>query len=70
MKGSLDQAVQEVTPVLALPPDFRVATVTAYLKNLDHRLDDPRFGRSKDALALRRDIQDFITAAPVLPEAG
>jgi tetratricopeptide (TPR) repeat protein/predicted XRE-type DNA-binding protein len=70
MKDSLDQAVQAVTPVLALPPEFRVATVTAYLKDLDHRLGNPRFGRSKDTLALRRDIQDFITAAPVLPEAG
>lgn len=70
MKDSLDQAVQEVTPVLTLPPELRVATVTAYLRSLDRRLSDPRFGRSKDALALRRDIRDFITAAPVLPEAG
>jgi tetratricopeptide (TPR) repeat protein len=70
MRGSLDQAVRDVTQVLTLLPEFRVATVTAYLKDLDRRLDDPRFGRSKDALVLRREIRDFITAAPVLPEAG
>lgn len=70
MKDSLEQAVQEVTPVLTLPPELRVATVTAYLKSLDRRLRDPRFDRNKDALALRRDIRDFITAAPVLREAG
>jgi tetratricopeptide (TPR) repeat protein len=70
MKGSLDQAVREVNQVLTLLPEFRVATVTAYLKDLDRRLDDPRFGCSKAALTLRRDIRDFITAAPVLPEAG
>jgi transcriptional regulator with XRE-family HTH domain len=69
MKDSLDQTIHEVTPVLALPPEFRVATVTAYLKDLDRRLGDPRFMRSRDALALSRDIQDFITAAPVLPKA-
>jgi hypothetical protein len=69
MKDSLDQAIQEVTPVLALPPEFRVATVTAYLKDLDRRLGDPRFTRSRDAITLKRGIQDFITAAPVLPKA-
>jgi hypothetical protein len=69
MKDSLDQTIQEVTPVLELPPEFRVATVTAYLKDLDRRLGDPRFICSRDAITLRREIQDFITAAPALPKA-
>jgi hypothetical protein len=68
MKDSLDQTIQEVRPVLALAPEFRVATVTAYLRDLDQRLANPRFERSKDAVVLRRDIRAFITAAPLLPE--
>jgi hypothetical protein len=70
MKNRLGQTIQEVTPTLALPPEFRVATVTAYLKDLDQRLDSHRFDRSTDAIALRRDIQDFVTAAPILPEGS
>jgi hypothetical protein len=66
MKGSLDGAVQEVTPMLTLAPELRVATVTAYLENLDQRLSQPRFERNKEATALRQQIREFNSAA--LPE--
>ena len=39
LNGSVDGAVAEVEPVLALPPGMRVATVTAYTERLRRRLD-------------------------------
>jgi hypothetical protein len=68
MKGSLDGAIAEVTPMLTLAPELRVSTVTAYLKNLDRRLSTPRFENSKDAIALRQQIREFNSAA--LPETS
>ena len=43
LNGSLDGAVAEVEPVLALPPGMRVATVTAYTERLRRRLEQPRY---------------------------
>jgi tetratricopeptide (TPR) repeat protein len=43
LNGSLDGAVAEVEPVLALPPSMRVATVTAYTERLRRRLEHPRY---------------------------
>src|SRR5579871_227149 len=43
LNGSLDGAVAEVEPVLALPPGMRVATVTAYTDRLRRRLEHPRY---------------------------
>ena len=43
LNGSLDGAVAEVEPVLALLPSMRVATVTAYTERLRRRLDHPRY---------------------------
>jgi hypothetical protein len=68
MKGSLDGAIEEVTPVLTLAPELRVATVTAYLKNLDKRLDQQHFEHSNEALALREQIRAFIATSLTLPE--
>jgi tetratricopeptide (TPR) repeat protein len=63
MKGSLDAAIDEVTPVLALPPELRISTVTAYLEKLDRQLREPRFDGDSDVAALRQRIQDFNSAA-------
>jgi hypothetical protein len=63
MKDSLDGAIEQVTPVLPLPPELRLATVTGYMDNLDRRLSRPRFEGSKSAAELRREIQEFNSAA-------
>jgi len=43
LNGSLDGAVAEVEPVLALPPSMRVATVTAYTERFRRRVEHPRY---------------------------
>ena len=59
IKGSLDGAVEQVTPVLSLPSELRVSTVTAYMDDLDLRLRDPRLHRTKAALDLREAVREF-----------
>lgn len=63
LKGSLDGAVAEVAPVLTLPPERRVSTVTAYMTHLDRRLRKGQLGESKAAVELRRSIREFNMAA-------
>jgi hypothetical protein len=59
MTGSLDGALHEVTPVLALPPELRMATVTAYIDRLDQRLAHTRFQGSKVANELSKNLKEF-----------
>jgi hypothetical protein len=59
LKDSLDGAVEQVTPMLAMPPEFRIATVTRWLAELDHRLSSGRYARSPIASSLRQQISDF-----------
>jgi hypothetical protein len=68
LKDSLDGVTEQVTPVLAMAPEYRIATVTGWLADLDERLAHPRFARDPQAEALRRQIQDFTGAA--LPQAA
>lgn len=63
MKGSLDAAIDEVTPVLALPPQLRISTVTAYMEKLDRQLREPRFDGDSDVAKFRQRIRDFNSAA-------
>lgn len=63
VKGSLDGTASEVTPVLSLPAERRVATVTAYMDNLDRELQDPKVVDSKLAIELRQHIREFNVAA-------
>lgn len=58
-RDELDDTLREVTPVLSLAPDLRVATVTGYMENLDRRLKHPRFNASKVAVDLRHKLRDF-----------
>lgn len=62
-KDSLDGAVAEVTPMLSLNPELRVATVTAYLDRLEQQLHQSRFHASKEAIQLRQEIRDFNSTA-------
>jgi len=67
LSGSLDGAVAEVEPVLALPPGMRVATVTAYTERLRRRLEDPRYNGAAGACELGERLAQF--KADALPDA-
>ncbi|MBO0823638.1 MAG: hypothetical protein J2P27_07230, partial [Actinobacteria bacterium] len=64
MQGSLDGVAEEVTPVLALPSEFRIATVTGWLADLDRGLTQRRFANSPLAIDLRQQIREFRAAPP------
>jgi hypothetical protein len=63
MKGSLDGATAEIAPMLTLAPEYRIATVTRYLAQLDHRLRQRRFRHSREARDIRDRIREFNAAA-------
>jgi hypothetical protein len=64
MKGSVDGAAEQVAPMLSMSPEFRIETVTGYLKNLDRRLGKPILANSKAATELRQHIREFNSAVP------
>ncbi len=59
LKGSLDGAITEVEPVLALPPSMRVATVTAYTERLRRRLGHPRYNGAAGVHELTERLVQF-----------
>jgi hypothetical protein len=63
LKDSLDGAAEQVTPVLAMPPEFRIATVTGWLSDLDRRLSSWRYASSRTASGLRHQIRLFTANA-------
>jgi hypothetical protein len=65
MKGSLDEAVYHVAPVLELPVELRISTVTGYLRKLQELLAEPRFAKRPSAAVLALQIRDFISSAPL-----
>lgn len=68
LKNSLDGAAEQVTPMLAMAPEYRIATVTGWLADLDEHLVKSRFADNAQAQALRQQIRDFISTA--LPPAA
>lgn len=69
LQDSLDGAVEQVTPMLAMPPEFRIATVTGWLADLDRRLASGRYASNPAASDLRQQICGF-TAHALLPHAA
>lgn len=63
LKDSLDGAVEQVTPMLTMPPEFRIATVTGWLADLDRRLSSRRYASDQAANCLRQQIRDFTANA-------
>jgi transcriptional regulator with XRE-family HTH domain len=63
LKDDLSGVVHETMPVLSIPPELRLTTVTGYLDDLSHRLAHPRYADCADALQLRQQIRDFNAAA-------
>ena len=54
LNNSLDGAIEEVTPMLTMSPEFRIATVTGWLADLDRSLSGHRYATSRTASGLRR----------------
>jgi tetratricopeptide (TPR) repeat protein len=65
MKGALDGAVEQISPVLDLPPELRIVTVVGYLRKLDRLLMDPSYSRSPIAVEIRERIREFAAATPM-----
>jgi hypothetical protein len=65
MKGSLDEAAYHVAPVLELPRELRISTVTGYLRKVEELLGESRFAKSATAAGLALQIRDFISSAPL-----
>ena len=63
LRRDLDGAAEELAPVLDMPPDFRIATVTGWLADLDAQLARGPHAGSPATAALRRQIRDFTAAA-------
>jgi hypothetical protein len=64
LKNSLDGAAAQLAPVLELPPELRIQTVTGYLDEIGEMLAAPRFDGSALGVGLRRQIVEF-NASPV-----
>jgi hypothetical protein len=63
MKGDLDGALEEITPVLTLAPEFRMATITGYTSHMDRLLLRRRFQNDATATNIRQCIHEFNSAA-------
>src|SRR5579875_162890 len=59
LNGSLDGVVAEVEPVLVLPSNMRVATVTAYTERLRRRLGHPRYNGAAQVRELGERLAQF-----------
>jgi hypothetical protein len=70
MMADLDGALAEITPVMTLAPEFRMATITGYTRQIDQRLRQRRFLRDGTAIAIRSQIRDFHAAAAGQPVPG
>ncbi len=66
-QGALDGAAEEVAPMLALPPEFRIATITGWLDDLGRRLAAGHYAGSPIASSLQEEIRQFTgaTARPL-----
>jgi hypothetical protein len=62
LKDSLDGAAGQLGPVLALPADQRISTVTGYLDQASEMLRASRFDSSPLAAELGERIREFISA--------
>jgi transcriptional regulator with XRE-family HTH domain len=65
MKGALDATIEQTDPVLSLPPELRIDTVMAYLRELDRRLTVLRFANDRQAIGLRERVREFYLAAHI-----
>jgi hypothetical protein len=64
MKDSPDAAADHIAPVLDLPAELRISTVTGYLLKLNSLLWQPRYAGIEAASGLRHQISAFISSSP------
>jgi hypothetical protein len=64
LTGSLDAAIGHVMPVLTMPQEFRISTLTSNLAILDCLLASRQFSKSAGVSPLREQIRDFATSSP------
>lgn len=64
LKDSLDGAAGQLAPVLELPPDHRIRTVTGYLDEISGMIRARRFAGSALAAQLGERISEFNAAGP------
>jgi hypothetical protein len=67
LKDSLEGAAGQLGPVLELPPDQRISTVTGYLDGISAMLGTRRFDGSPIAERLGEEIREFTAAAATAP---
>jgi hypothetical protein len=63
LKDSLDGAAAQLCPVLELPPELRIQTVTGYLGEIAAMLAGPRFAGSSLGAGLLDQISEFNSSA-------
>lgn len=63
MTGSVDGAAEQVGAVLAMAPQYRIATVIRHLAEMDARLRQRRFRDHAGAVSLREQIRSFTSGA-------
>ena len=59
MLDSTDGAMQQVAPVLGLPPEYRISTLAQHVATLDALLLDQRFSKSRQVASLREQLSGF-----------
>ena len=59
----LQRALAEITPVMTLAPEYRMATITAYTMQIDKRLRQRRFARDATAMEIRSRVCEFNAGA-------
>jgi hypothetical protein len=59
MSASMDEAVEQIDPVLALPSEYRLATLTEHMATVNRLLQSRRFRGSREAVRLRDRIREF-----------
>ena len=59
LAGRVDGAASELAPILAMPPEQRLATLTTRLGEVDARLTQRQYARSTEVAALRQHIAGY-----------
>jgi hypothetical protein len=66
----LQGALAEITPVMTLAPEYRMATITAYTAQIDKRLQQRRFAHNVTATDIRSRVREFNAEALAPPGRG
>jgi hypothetical protein len=60
MLGSVDGAADQIGPVLELPDEYRLVTLTEHMASVDRLLEQPRFRGAREVARLRDRIAEFM----------